>query len=98
MNIVGLIINLICGALGGNGAGALMKDKSLGTLWNSITGILGGGVGGAILNAVVPSLGAAAQGGGLDLGSIIGQIAGGGVGGGLLMIIVSFIKSALAKK
>jgi uncharacterized membrane protein YeaQ/YmgE (transglycosylase-associated protein family) len=98
MNIIGLIINLISGALGGNAAGALMKDKSLGTLWNSISGIVGGGLGGVILNAVVPSLAGAAQGGGLDIGSIIGQIAGGGVGGGVLMVIVSLVKGLLAKK
>jgi uncharacterized membrane protein YeaQ/YmgE (transglycosylase-associated protein family) len=98
VNLVSLIINLISGAVGGNAAGALMKDKSLGTLWNSISGILGGGVGGAILQALVPSLAGMAQGGGLDLGSIIGQIAGGGVGGGLLMVIVSLIKSAMASK
>lgn len=45
----GLVDSLIClasGAVGGNIAGALMKDKSLGTLWNSVVGILGGGLGG----------------------------------------------------
>jgi uncharacterized membrane protein YeaQ/YmgE (transglycosylase-associated protein family) len=98
MNLITLIINLVSGAVGGNAAGALMKDKSLGTLWNSIAGILGGGIGGAILQALVPSLAGMAQGGGLDLGSIVGQIAGGGVGGGVLMVLISLIKSAMAPK
>jgi len=98
MNLISLIINLVSGAVGGNAAGALMKDKSLGTLWNSIAGILGGGIGGAILQALVPSLAGMAQGGGLDLGSIVGQIAGGGVGGGVLMVLISLIKSAMAPK
>jgi uncharacterized membrane protein YeaQ/YmgE (transglycosylase-associated protein family) len=98
MDIVALIIELVSGAVGGNAAGALMKDKSLGTLWNSVAGIVGGGVGGVLLQAVVPSLATAAAGGSLDIGSIIGQIASGGVGGGLLMVIVALIKSALAKK
>jgi len=40
MNILYLIISLVCGAVGGNIAGALMKDKSLGTLGNSLAGIL----------------------------------------------------------
>ena len=98
MDIASLIINLIAGAAGGNAAGALMKDRSLGTLWNSVAGLIGGAGGGALLQAIVPALGAAMQGGSLDIGSIIGQIAGGGVGGGVLMVVVSLIKNALAKK
>jgi hypothetical protein len=35
--------------------------------------------------------------GGLDIGSIIGQIAGGGVGGAIIMIVVGLIKQAMAK-
>ena len=49
MNIVSLIIQVISGAVGGNVAGAAMKESSLGTLGNSIAGIVGGGVGGTIL-------------------------------------------------
>ena len=93
MDIVTLIINLISGAVGGNIAGALLKDQSLGTLGNSIAGILGGGLGGAILQA----MGASAGGGGLDFGSLLGNIASGGVGGGILMVIIGFIKNAMAK-
>ena len=89
-----LIIQLIAGAVGGNIAGAAMKDRSLGTLGNSLAGIVGGGIGGQILAAIVPAL---AGGGGMDIGSIIGNIAGGGVGGGILMIIVGMIKKAMAK-
>jgi uncharacterized membrane protein YeaQ/YmgE (transglycosylase-associated protein family) len=97
VNILNLIISLVSGALGGNAAGAAMKEKSLGTLGNSISGILGGGIGGAILQAL--GIGsAAAAGGGTDLGSIIGSIAGGGVGGGILMTIISWIRSAAAKR
>jgi uncharacterized membrane protein YeaQ/YmgE (transglycosylase-associated protein family) len=92
MDTTSLIINLISGAVGGNAAGAVMPDKSLGTLGNSLAGIVGGGIGGTILQAIVPAL---AQGGG-DLGSIVGNILGGGVGGGLLMVIISFIKKAMA--
>jgi hypothetical protein len=45
MNIISLIIQVISGAVGGNVAGAAMKESSLGTLGNSIAGIVGGGVG-----------------------------------------------------
>ena len=85
-----LIIQLVSGAVGGNVAGSLMKDKSLGTLWNSIVGIVGGGIGGQILSL----LGIATSGGGMDIGSIIGSI----VGGGVLMAIVGVIKKHLANK
>jgi uncharacterized membrane protein YeaQ/YmgE (transglycosylase-associated protein family) len=94
MDVVNFIISLVSGAVGGNAAGAAMKDKSLGTLWNSISGILGGGIGGAILQM----LGVMSKGGNLDIGSILANIAGGGVGGGILMAIVAALKGGLAKK
>jgi uncharacterized membrane protein YeaQ/YmgE (transglycosylase-associated protein family) len=94
MDITSLIISLISGAVGGNVAGAALKDQSLGTLGNSLAGILGGGVGSVILQA----LGVLAAGGGvLDLGTIRGNIASGGVGGGLLMVIIGLLKGALAR-
>jgi len=95
--IIGLIIQLISGAVGGNVAGAALKQYNLGTLGNSIAGIIGGGVGAQIIGALVG--GGAGTGmagaGGLDVGSIIGQIASGGVGGGILMVIVGLIKKAM---
>lgn len=96
MDIVPLIIQLVSGAVGGNVAGAAMKDKSLGTLGNSIAGILGGGAGGAILQSVLGS--AAAGGGGLDLQSILANVGGGGVGGAILMAIIGIVKGAMSKK
>ena len=53
MNIISLIIEAISGAVGGNVAGAAMKENSLGTVGNSIAGILGGGAGGMILQAIM---------------------------------------------
>jgi uncharacterized membrane protein YeaQ/YmgE (transglycosylase-associated protein family) len=77
MNIINLIVELISGAIGGNIAGAAMKDNSLGIAGNSIAGIVGGGLGGAILQSIMGS--AAAGGGSLDLGRIISNVAGGGI-------------------
>jgi uncharacterized membrane protein YeaQ/YmgE (transglycosylase-associated protein family) len=94
MDIVSLLISLISGAVGGNIAGAAMKDKSLGTLGNSIAGIVGGGLGGALLRAVGMFM---QSGGTLDPGAIIGNIAGGGIGGAILLIVVSLIKGAMAR-
>ncbi|PCE66410.1 hypothetical protein [Sediminicola luteus] len=87
-----LIIQLLSGALGGNLAGKLMKNLSLGTLGNSLVGILGGGLGGSLLGMI--GLGTD---GGMDISGILGSVAGGGVGGGVLMAIIGLIKKALAK-
>lgn len=61
MNIISLIIEAISGAVGGNVAGAAMKENSLGTVGNFIAGIVGGGLGGTLLQMV---MGSAATGGG----------------------------------
>lgn len=96
MDIMSLLISLVSGAVGGNVAGAAMKDKSLGTAGNSLAGIFGGGIGGAILQilGVLKSTG----GGGLDLSTILGNVASGGVGGAVVLAVVSLIKNAMAKK
>jgi len=88
-----IIIQLISGAVGGNGAGALMKKFSLGTIGNSIVGILGGGLGGQLMGL----LGLAPAAGGGDLNGIIASVLSGGVGGGALMAIIGAIKKALGK-
>jgi hypothetical protein len=98
MDITSLIIQLICGALGGNVAGTVMKQASLGPLGNSLVGILGGGIGGQLLGMLTGGAAAAAAGGGgMDLGSIISSVASGGVGGGVLMAIIGIIRSATSK-
>ncbi len=94
MEYLPLIIQLISGALGGNVAGTLLKNLSLGTLGNSIAGIVGGGIGGQILEQVFHT---GIAGGALDPVAIITQILGGGVGGGVLMAIVGAIRNAVAK-
>ena len=94
-NLVGLIIQLVSGAVGGNIAGTALKQYDLGTLGNSIAGIIGGGIGGQVLAMVLGGGGAAAT-GNLDVASIVSQIAGGGVGGGILMVIVGIIRRAMS--
>ncbi|MFK7895348.1 MAG: hypothetical protein AB8G23_05910 [Myxococcota bacterium] len=89
---IALIIQLISGAVGGNVAGGLLKEGSLGPIGNSIAGILGGGIGGTVL----ASLGLGG-GGEADIAGILSSVAGGGVGGGGLLAIVGLVKSALAK-
>ena len=61
-SIVPLLIQLVSGAVGGNIAGGLLKNLSLGKVINSVVGILGGGLGGMILKMLGIS-GAVAAGG-----------------------------------
>ena len=92
MELLPLIIQLASGALGGNLAGKLMKNFSMGTLWNSVLGILGGGLGGQLLDMA----GIATQ-SGMDITGIVGSIASGGVGGGALLAIIGVIRNAMGK-
>jgi len=94
MDVTSLIIQLISGAIGGNAAGAVSKDISLGPLGNTIAGALGGGVGGQILNSVLGLGGAAAS--GLDINTIVSGFLTGGVSGGLTALVIGFLKSRLA--
>ena len=92
---LGLLIQLVSGAAGGNAAGAFLKGQTLGVLGNALAGAVGGGLGGQILTAL---LGAGAIGtGDLNLSAIITQIAGGGVGGAVLTLIVSYLNRAYGK-
>ncbi|HSI24076.1 MAG TPA: hypothetical protein VK952_00490 [Methylotenera sp.] len=93
---LGLIIQLISGAVGGNVAGSLMKNANLGPVLNSIIGILGGGLGGQLLAML--GVGGAEAAGTMDIASIVTQVAGGGIGGGVLLAIVGQIKNAMAKQ
>jgi uncharacterized membrane protein YeaQ/YmgE (transglycosylase-associated protein family) len=94
MDMMSLIVSLVGGAVGGNVAGAAMKDYSLGPIGNSVLGILGGGLGGFILER----LGLAAPGGGATLAATIGSALSGGVGGGVVMILVGVLKNILTSK
>jgi hypothetical protein len=99
MNIVGLVIQLVSGAVGGNIAGAILKKYNLGPIGNSIVGLIGGGLGGQLLSMLTShgAVAAGASAGGMDVSSIISSVAGGGVGGGVVMAIVGLIKAQMSK-
>ena len=84
------VISLITGAVGGNVAGAVFKNLSLGPLGNTIAGVVGGGAGAEILNMVLGS--------GAGGGTVVGNVASSGVGSVVVMLIVGLIKNAMAKK
>jgi len=100
MDVLGTIINLAGGALGGNGAGSLLKKFSLGTVGNTVVGLIG-----SLAMKYVPQLsglinfgGEAAASGGFDMMGMLSGLVSGGVGGGVLMTVVGLVKNMLAKK
>jgi uncharacterized membrane protein YeaQ/YmgE (transglycosylase-associated protein family) len=93
--MVDLVIQMVSGALAGNGAGALLKKLSLGTIGNSIAGILGGGIGGQLLGLL--ALAPAATASGPDAGSIVASVLCGGAGGAVLVAVSGAVKKALGK-
>jgi hypothetical protein len=95
MDLTALIIQLISGAIGGNAAGAAVKESSLGPLGNTIVGALGGGIGGHILSTIL-GLGGAAATSGLDIGTIIQGFLTGGVSGGVTALVIGFLKAKFA--
>ena len=56
--IINLIIQLVAGVVGGNAAGAALKDYNLGGIGNTIAGALGGVGGGQLLQAAIPAIAA----------------------------------------
>jgi hypothetical protein len=96
--VVNLIIQLIAGIIGGTAAGKSLKDYDLGGLGNTIAGAVGGVGGGQLLQVLIPALAGAAGSGGLDLGSLLGQVVGGGAGGAILTVIAGLVKNAMAAK
>lgn len=79
MDLTSLLLNVLGGGAGGNIFGALMKNRSMGPMLNTVLGALGGLAGG--------QLGGSALGGGMG-----GNVAASAVGGILLPLIASFFK------
>ena len=78
-----IVIQLVSGLIGGNLAGAGLKDKSLGSTGNSIAGALGG----LGLGQLLPLLGLGDGASATAIGSILTSVLGGGGGGAILTAI-----------
>jgi len=85
--IISWIVSLIAGSAGGNIIGALLKNRNLGPMLNTVLGAGGGALGGKLLPMLVPALGSLVGGQGLvgtgGLSAIVGA---------LLPLLVSFLK------
>jgi hypothetical protein len=89
MDWVGLIIQLIGGAVGGYGTGRVAKNVSINPTVDAIVGLIGGWAG-TWLAAKIPGLDAMIAGGGA---AYVGQAVTGVVGGGILTAIAGLIKN-----
>ena len=88
--IIPWLISLIAGSAGGNIVGALLKNRSLGPMLNTVLGLGGGGIGGQVLPSLVPALATALGGGNVANGGLSAII------GALLPLIISFLKKPAA--
>jgi len=93
MDWVGIIIQLILGAVGGYGTGRVAKQVSINPTVDSIVGLIGGYLG-TWIAGLIPGLAGMLAGGGA---AYVGQAATGLIGGAILTAIVGGIKNAVAK-
>ena len=85
--IISWIVSLIAGGAGGNVVGALLKNRNLGPMLNTVLGLVGGGLGGKVLPMLVPALGQL-----IGVNNIAGTGGLSAIVGAILPLIVSFIK------
>lgn len=102
MDWIGIIIQLILGAVGGNVGGAVVKNSNLGTTGNSVVGAIGGVVLGQILQGMMggaapPVDPAATAEAASNIGTYIRDLIGGGAGGAILTVIAGLIKNSMSK-
>ena len=74
--LMNMLLGVLGGGVGGNALGALMKNRSMGPMWNTILGAAGGLLGGQVMGS----------------GSTGGELGAGAVGGVVLTLIGSFLK------
>jgi hypothetical protein len=93
MDWVGIIIQLILGAVGGYGTGRAVKQVSINPTVDGIVGLIGGYLG-TWIAGLIPGLAGMLTGGGA---AYVGQGVTGLIGGAILTAIVGGIKNAVAK-
>jgi uncharacterized membrane protein YeaQ/YmgE (transglycosylase-associated protein family) len=85
--LIPLLTNLATGAVGGNVAGAALKDKSLGFSGNTISGLVG-----ALLGSTVGASQLAVIASALGLPGMSGDLATSGASGAIAMAIFTYAK------
>jgi len=93
MNNLPLILQLLCGGVSANIAGARFHDFSLGSVANFLIGLVGGGCGGSILMNIC-AIGVEAS----ETQIFLTCVAGGAIGGVLMFVMAGLIKSAAHRR
>ena len=96
--LIPILIQVVVGAISGNGVAAALKNVNLSKVLATITGIIGGVGGGQLagLSGILEKLGPLLN--SAEGGNILGEVASSGVGGAFLTAIVAMIKQTMAKK
>ena len=99
MEILALAVNILCGAVGGNIGGALLRNLGLGPMGNSVIGAIGGGLGYWLLGSLALMGKAAPEAttaiAGLNIGAVLGTLAGGTFCGIVLVAIACGVRALL---
>lgn len=90
--LINWVVSALGGGVGGNIAGVLLRNKSLGPILNSILGAAGGALGGQLLPQLIPQLLELLQGSGLAGNAGLSAVL-----GALLPIIGGLLKPGGAK-
>ena len=92
--LIPLLIQLLCGGVGGSAAGKALKNIDLSKAASAIIGVIGGVLSGqavdwlGLLQSVLGEAGSA--------GDLAGQAGVSGIGGAILVAIIGMIKKAMA--
>ncbi|MFM2422678.1 MAG: hypothetical protein RL291_1208 [Pseudomonadota bacterium] len=95
MDIFTLLVQLVCGAAGGNTAALLFRQHALGSAGNLLAGMVGGALGSSLLSSLAgigphPPTGP-------DIAQLLAQAAGGAAGGGALVMVMALLKSVVQR-
>lgn len=89
------MIQLACGATGGNFVSAACNRISLGPVMSSLTGMVGGQIGGKVLLSLTRN---AANGNASDVQIFLASLLGGILGGAVITVLAGWIKEMLGKR
>ncbi|MCR8724875.1 hypothetical protein [Frigidibacter sp. ROC022] len=94
MDWIGMIVQLVSGAVGGTVVGRTNMGKAIDPVLKLVVGAIGGIGGGQLAGMVVGGGAAVADGAapGFDFASLITNVLAGGVGGGVLTGILGMLK------
>ncbi|ASM74407.1 MULTISPECIES: hypothetical protein [Roseobacteraceae] len=93
--ILPIIIQTVTGIVGGQAAGAALKNVAMGQLPKLLSGAIGGVAGGSLVGGLLGGSVGADPADGIAMGGLLGDIIGGGAGGAILTGIVGIVMKNL---